>query len=268
VRDDFRIREDGAEQQIQHFSRDELPLAVALVIDRSGSVAPVMGRIHDAALETLSQLKPNDEVALFAFAAEVERIESLTADRERIGNAIARLHAGGGTNIADALDEAALYLGRAAKGRRHAIILISDNQGTVRGYASDGQVIRSALETETVIYSVRVTAMQPVPNPLQAALWSPSIGSVKKMTHDTGGEIIDTREAGSIESAMAEVIRRLKMRYTLGYESANLRHDGSFRKIDVQVANREKTSETKYVIFARKGYYAPLDRSALNNQKR
>lgn len=265
MRNDFRVFEDGVEQQIQHFSRDELPLAVALVIDRSGSVAPAMGQIRDAALSTLSQLKTGDQVALFAFAARAERVEPLTTDCERIADAISRLRAGGGTNIADALDEAALYLGRAAPGRRHAIILISDNQGTVRGYANDGQVIRSALETETVIYSIRVGGMEQIPLALRVPLWSPSIGSVKKMTHETGGEIIDTREAGSIESAMAQVIRRLKMRYTLGYESTNQRRDGSFRKIEVQVIGPK--SDRKYSVYARKGYYAPLDRTASSDKK-
>ena len=57
-REDFRVFEDGVEQQIIYFSRDELPLAVALVVDGSGSISPVLRELHHAAYDTLSQLKP------------------------------------------------------------------------------------------------------------------------------------------------------------------------------------------------------------------
>ena len=86
------------------------PLAVALVVDSSGSVRPYMNELRRAAYETLSQLKRGDQVALFAFASEVERMEGLTTDRRRIAERIAEIRPGGGTNIVDALFDAAYYL--------------------------------------------------------------------------------------------------------------------------------------------------------------
>src|ERR1051326_21876 len=72
---DFHLYEDGAEQRISYFSRDELPLAVALVLDRSGSMGPVLRRLRSVAYEALSLLKPEDQVALFDFAARTDRIQ-------------------------------------------------------------------------------------------------------------------------------------------------------------------------------------------------
>lgn len=260
-REDFRVLENGVEHEISHFSRDEHALAVALVVDRSGSIAPVIQELRGAAYETLSLLKPEDQVALFAFAASPERLENLTTDRDRIADGIARIQAGGGTNISDALFDAVLYLGRAAPTRRHAVILVSDNQGTVRGYAGDNEVIRLALETETVIYSIKVGS------PMHGGLLGfpdviPMTGSVKKMTRETGGEVIDAGRSGSVGSAMAAVIARLKQRYTLGYPSADKRQDGSFRKIDVRLSERLGPSRGRYTIYARRGYYARLERPA------
>ncbi len=266
-REDFRILEDGKEQEIRHFSRDELPLAVALVVDRSGSMAPVLRELREAAYETLSLLKPDDQVALFAFASQSERLEYLTTDRQRIAERIADIRAGGGTNITDALFEAALYLGRAAPTRRHAIILVSDNQGTVRGYAGEGQVIRMALETETTLYSIKISSH------MSGAVFNfplslPGTGSVKKMANETGGEIIEAGPGGSVGTAMAAVISRLKQRYTLGYQSTNHQRNGAFRAIDVRLADNVQTSGLpaqagrKYAVYARRGYYAPGSPSA------
>ena len=265
-RENFRVYEDGVEQQIVQFSRDELPLAVALVLDRSGSMGPVLRQVRDAAYDTLSQLKPNDQVALFSFASTSKRLEDLTTDRQRIADDIAGIYAGGGTNITDALFDAALYLGRAAPNRRHVVILVSDNDGTVQGYSSEKDVIRMALETETSIYSIKVKAggaSRALTLPLALPNALPGTGSVPKMARETGGEVIDTHSTGSVQSAMATVIARLKQRYTLGYSSTNRRRDGSFRQIDIRVADGSTSTSVKYSVYARRGYYAPTEHAAV-----
>ena len=261
TREDFRLFEDGVEQQIRHFSRDQLPLAVALVVDRSGSVAPYMPELRHAAYQTLSQLKPGDQVCLFAFASEVERLENLTTDRGRIADRIARIRAGGGTNIVDAIFDAAYYLSVAAPDRHRAIILISDNQGTVRGQASQDEAIRLALEGSVVVYSVK-TPGEPLPFLLRLPAKATGVGSVHRITEETGGEIIDLDEVGSLQAALAAVISRLKLRYTLGYQPTNKARDGSFRKIDVRLADRFGRAQTDYAVHARRGYYAPTERVA------
>lgn len=260
-REDFQLFEDGVAQEIRHFSRDELPIAVALVVDRSGSVAPYMPELRRAAYQTLTQLKRGDQVALFAFDADVERLEDLTTDRRRIAERIARIQAGGGTNITDALAAAAQYLALAAPDRRRAVVLISDNQETVRGHASQSRLIRLALEYEVVIYSVK-TPGEATPLTMRVPGWLGGLSSVRAITKETGGEVIDVNRAGSLEAAMAAVIGRLKTRYTLGYQSTNKSADGGFRRIEVRLADRFGRPDSDYSVFARSGYYAPTERRA------
>ena len=89
-REDFRLYEDGVEQQIQSYSRDQLPLAIAIVVDHSGSVSPYIEELRRIATRALQQLKPGDKVALFAFARNVERVVDLTTDRQRIADGISQ----------------------------------------------------------------------------------------------------------------------------------------------------------------------------------
>ncbi|MGH9863544.1 MAG: VWA domain-containing protein [Candidatus Acidiferrales bacterium] len=255
-REDFRLFEDGTEQQIRHFSRDEMPLAVALVVDRSGSVAPYMPELRGAAYETLKNLKRGDEVALFAFAHNVERLEGLTTDRRRLAERIANIEAEGGTNIADALFAAANYLALAAPERRRAIILISDNEETTRPQVSEKRLIRLAHESEVVIYSVKTPGQQ-APYTMRGPMWLGGLSSVKKITREAGGEVIDVDRVGSLKAALAAVITRLKTRYTLGYQPTNKAVDGGFRQVQVRLTERFGRPENDYNVFARRGYYAP-----------
>jgi VWFA-related protein len=252
--EDFRVFEDGVEQRISYFSRDELPLAVALVVDGSSSVSPVLGELHHAAYDTLSQLKPEDPVALYAFAAHPERLVDLTTDRKSIADGIIGIGSAGGTNIADALHEAIDYLGQEARERRHAVIMISDNQPTTKGEFNGDEVIRLALETQTIVYSVRVGRGR-LEGTLDEPGWIPGARWVNKIMLETGGEIIDMAAVGSAQKAMAAVITRLKQRYTLGYRSSNNGQYPAFRAIDVRLADRVQDSKHPYRIFARHGYY-------------
>ncbi|MFQ5779013.1 MAG: hypothetical protein ACE5IP_13485, partial [Terriglobia bacterium] len=172
-----------------------------------------------------------------------------------------RIRAGGGTNITDALFAAAHYLGVAARGRRRAIILISDNNATTSGFATQSRTIRRALESEVVIYSVK-TPGQPTPLMLRLPAWVSGSGSVKKITRETGGEIIDVERVGSLQAALAAVVTRLKTRYTLGYNSTNKARDGGFRAIQVHLVDQYGRAGRDYRVAHRRGYYAPDTRVA------
>ena len=257
-RENFRVFENGVEQKVGYFSRDELPLAVALVLDCSGSMGPVLKQLHHVAFDTLSTLKPDDEVALFDFAARAELLVGLTRNRQRIADAIASIHAEGGTVIPDALFEAALYLARTAPHRRHAIVLVSDNENTLKGYCDENRVVRQALESEAVIYSIRIEEGAH-PHSMYVILPIFRQVSVPKITQETGGEVIDARTVDSIRSALATAISRLKQRYSLGYYSTDRRHDGGFREISIRVADGPNNSAHPYTVYTRHGYYAQTD---------
>lgn len=253
--EDFLVYEDGVLQQIETFSRDELPLAVALVVDRSGSVSPFISELRRIATQALNQLKPEDKVCLFSFADKAERIEDLTINRRRIADGLNRIRTGGGTNISDALYEAVTYLARAAPGQRHAVILISDNQQTVNPQASDYETVRKAMETETVLYSLKTSGGAiPLAGQLPALLSSGP--NLSRMTQETGGELISVGSVSSLDSALASVIARLRMRYSFGYYPSGTGQGGMFHEIKVRLTDRHGKPGTDYFMHAKRGYYA------------
>jgi Ca-activated chloride channel homolog len=253
--DDFKVYEDGVLQEVQSFSRDELPLAVALVIDRSGSVGPYISELRRIATRALDQLKRRDEVCLFSFADTVDRLEDLTINRQRIVDALDRIRTGGGTDITDALHDAVNYLARIAPDHRHAIILISDNQQTVNPQASETETIRTAMETETVVYSLKTSG-----EPLQLASRLPSLilrgNPVNKVTQETGGEIINVNGVSSLDSALGSVISRLRMRYSLSYYPSGTAQGGAFHTIAVRLTDSHGKAGSDYFMHAKRGYYA------------
>src|ERR1700683_4376233 len=155
-KDDFEVREDGAVKKLDVFSRDELPLDVALVLDLSDSIGPFLGPLREAATTALAALKPDDEVALFTFSTEAELRVPFTKDKGKIAEQISVFKAGGATNINDGIFVAAQYLLKTPPNGRRVIILISDDVGTDAGGQGTRDIVTEAIASDSVLYNLKI----------------------------------------------------------------------------------------------------------------
>ncbi|MEP6925268.1 MAG: VWA domain-containing protein, partial [Pyrinomonadaceae bacterium] len=101
---DFKIYEDGKEQQVAYFSTTEQPFTVILMLDVSPSTHFKIDEIHNAAVEFVRHLKENDRVMVVAFDQSTRVLTEPTTDRNAISKAIRRANFGEGTSIYDAVD--------------------------------------------------------------------------------------------------------------------------------------------------------------------
>lgn len=252
---DFVIREDGAEQRVETFSRDELPLDVALVVDTSASIRPFFSQLQGATATALRALKPDDSVALFTFSSQVEERAALTKDKAALAAQLESLTSGGSTNINGAMAEAATQLIKESPDGRHVIVLVSDNVATDNGGIAPIEVTQRVLASGAAVYSLKV----PGENPLSDRVIAKTIKgliSVPKLVGQTGGEIFDVEKIGSLDEAFGALIHRIKTRYTLGYYVTHGNGNQLLHKIDVQLAASYGKKGQNYELLSRSEYYA------------
>jgi Ca-activated chloride channel homolog len=254
----FHVLEDGVEQPIRVFSESQLPLAIAIVVDKSGSMRHLFADLRDSAVRALSALHPQDRVALFAFDRQVERLTDLTSDHDEVARAFERLDAGGGTDILDAVYEASRYLKLAAPKERRAIVLISDNISfRFFNRRREDEIVNTALEFETDIHSIQVRQifgfttgpLIPMPGTKLERV------SISQITKNTGGEITHSG-SGSAGKTLAEVLDRIRKRYALGYYASPNNKPGQFHRLQVQLTDNQGKQFKDYSVAARSGYYS------------
>jgi len=250
----FELREDGAAQKIEVFSRDELPLNVALVLDLSDSIGPFLGPLRDAAGTALAALKPEDEVALFTFSTEAELRVPFTKDKTEIARQINSFHVGGATNINDGIFVAAKYLLNAPPKGRRVIILISDDVGTSAGGQGTRDIVTESIAADAVLYNLKIPGYNP-PGTLFAASMVPGLVNIRRVTEQTGGEIFDVQDVAHLDVAFRALIQRIKTRYTLGYYTKATGAEGKPHKLDVRLASSFGKKGHDYVVLAKSGYY-------------
>ncbi|MQA28327.1 MAG: VWA domain-containing protein [Luteitalea sp.] len=213
----------------------ELPLALAVAIDRSFSISEAhVAGVASAVKGWLRELRPRDEVMLLAIGSENEVLHPLSADRGAAGEALARLRRWGTTPLHDAV-LAALSSIQAGHGRR-ALVLLSDGRDRY-SLASAADVIERARRADVLVYPVAL-AREP-----------PSLFT--GLASATGGRSFQAADVGTLPSTLSTIARELRSQYLLGYTPSRPMTEGpAWRSIRVTV-NRPGVR-----VRAREGYLA------------
>lgn len=259
--DDFKVFEDGHQEKISFFSKEmTMPITLGLLLDTSGSEQNMLGAIQGAGSRFLRRvMRKGDEALIMSFDSDVDLLSDFTDDRGILDRAInkARINIPGGGyiggnpgpigsgNITGTALYDAVYLacGEKLNGEagRKAIVIVTDAQDEGSKVKLE-EAIEAAQRTDTVVHILLVADPH----------YGGGNGSVaRKMTEDTGGRVIYVHSEKNLEEAFDQISEELRSQYTLGYYPTNNTRDGKFRKIRVDIENKDLKALT------RRGYYAP-----------
>jgi Ca-activated chloride channel homolog len=233
---DFTVEEDGRSERIVTFAAGELPLALAVAIDRSFSVSKARLAAGASAVRGwLRELRPQDEVMLLAIGSEVEVLAPLSSDRRPAIAALSGLQPWGTTPLHDGV-LAALSSIEGGRGRT-ALVLLSDGDDRFsRATATD--VIERARGADVLVYPIALGRQRP---PLFAELATV-----------TGGRSFESNDLARLPSTLTSIARELRFQYLLGYTPSRAAEERpGWRSIRVTV-NRANVR-----VRARDGYIVP-----------
>ena len=221
VRDDFVVREDNEPQHISTFAAGDFPLAAAVAVDRSFSMAGNRLTVAKAAAKVfLQELRPMDESVLLAVGSRVEVLAPRSTDRTQQYAALAQLDAWGNTGLHDAII-AGIDGIQTAKGRR-ALVLLSDGDDRF-SQATESDALARARQSDVMIYPVALGRTRP--------------GLFVELAALTGGRSYHVRDQKQLGDTLRHIARELRYQYLLGYTPARpivAGHEG-WRSITVTV---------------------------------
>lgn len=267
---DFRLFENGKEQELAYFAAVDQPFTVALLLDVSGSTISQMQAIRAAANAFIKRLRPNDRLLIVSFDGKINLItEAVTLTELRKKKL--RLDAlNDGTVLHDAISFVLNQRLANIKGRK-AIVLLTDGVDTSSKLASIKQNLRDAEESDVIIYPVQYNTLPQLPerlsriaNPkarekaLEKITKEYRIGSeyLRALSEKTGGRLYNAETLSDVPQAFGAITEELGRQYSLGYYPTAQARSGEKRDIKVRVR------QPGLVVRARQSYVA----TAANSQ--
>ena len=272
---EFRVFEDGIEQQISLFSTDAFPLSVAVLVDNDLKQSSAE-RVQKTLEALAGGISASDEVSLWRFDQFPEPVADFTGDNDALITQLKRVELNSSfpgfgsaatTNpqprvntqaptgpppssastfghpnskhITDAVYAAADQLRGRARDRRKIVFLISDGQNAKNNTHTYEETLKLLLASDVSVYAVGVGE----------ANLNRGVNVMARFAHSTGGDIFYGSSQERLEELYARVCEQARNQYTLAYAPAHTDTARPYHTIEVRV-RRPGLS-----LLTRDGYY-------------
>ena len=263
--EDFRILEDGAEQEIVVFGagleeswvelppeeKEELSMrqVIGLLLDSSGSMEEDLPLLQEAAIKFLTNIPRTEHLFVISFDESIWLSEYSSDDQRIISNRIYEIEAEGWTALYDAV---ATFLDRVYdyEGRK-TLAVFSDGEDS-RSTLMFSEALDLVKLGDTTIHSIHFGDRSRHDRVFHNARFLRAIADA------TGGSYALASSLDQLDELYDRILDELYSQYSLGYISTNTRREGRYRRIEVEVI-RPDLDEVE--IRARRGYYGPFEPS-------
>jgi Ca-activated chloride channel homolog len=247
--ENFRVFEDGAEQEIVRFSSEDVPVSIGVIFDMSGSMADKIDKSREAAVQFFRTANPQDEFFLVNFNDRAQLISPFTASVDDLQDRLMYTGAHGLTALYDGV-----YLGlsqmRGAHNTKKALLILSDGGDNHSRY-SETEVRKFVREADVQIYAIGLFDPDGGPTPEERE----GPGLLGDLTMMTGGRMFAVKNVSELPDIATKISMELRNQYVLGYRPSQRAHDGKWRKIKVRL-NPPK-GMPPLTVSAKSGYFAP-----------
>jgi VWFA-related protein len=274
-KDNFKIYEDGVQQNISNFSQSEAPITAVLLVEFAATNYSFMYDALNASYYFANSLKPNDWVAVVSYDMKSYILVDFTQDKRAIFGALNQLRIPGfsETNLFDALYDTLDRLDR-IPGRK-AIVLVSTGRDTFSKLTLDQMLQKVKATKDVTIFPVSIGFMWREwveshygMNPdVSAAMmdYLQADNQMRTFAKLTGGKAYFPRFEGELPDIYRDIGASLRNQYTIAYHPTDSKLDGTYRKLKVELVapdgkplkiHNQKGKDVKYQLVYRDGYLA------------
>jgi|SRR5450755_1762606 len=241
----FTVFEDGKQQNIISFHHEDIPVAMGIVIDNSGSMREKRNKVNQAALNLVRSSNPKDEVFVVNFNDEYYLDQDFTNDLLKLKEALEKIDARGGTALYDAVVASADQLRRNSRLDKKVLFVVTDGEDNASNETLEQAVKHLQEENGPSVYAIGILGDEEHPKRAKRAL--------EVMAQRTGGIAFFPKTLDEVDEISKTVARDIRNQYSIGYKPTKPRSEGGFRAVHVDAKAK---GHGKMTVRTKSGYYA------------
>jgi Ca-activated chloride channel homolog len=246
----FTVFEDGKQQVIKSFRREDIPISLGIVIDNSGSMREKRAKVNKAALNLVRASNPQDEVFVVNFSDEFFLDQPFTSKISLLQNALEKYETRGGTALYDAVVASADELKRHGKLQKKILFVVTDGEDDASRESLEQAVRQLQEENGPTVYAIGLLGDERARRAKRA---------LQTISERTGGIAFFPRTLDEVDQISSAVARDIRNQYTIGYKPTTPKTAGGYRAIRVEA---RASGHGKLTVRTRSGYYAGQEQAA------
>jgi Ca-activated chloride channel family protein len=247
----FTVFENGQPQTIKSFRHEDIPVAMGIVIDNSGSMREKRDRVNKAALNLVRASNPQDQVFIVNFNDEYYLDQDFTSDIGKLKEALEKVESRGGTALYDALVASADHLKKYAKLDKRVLFVVTDGEDNASRESLEQAVQRLQAENGPTVYAIGLLGEERQHRARRA---------LQVIAERTGGVAFLPKTLDQVDEISRSVAHDIRNQYTIGYQPTTPKNVPGYRTIRVEARAR---GYGKLTVRTRSGYYPGQERAAV-----
>jgi len=247
---DFIVYEDGHPMAITSFHQEDIPVAIGIVIDNSGSMRDKRQKVNQAAINLVRASNPQDELFVVNFNDEYYLDQDFTSDINRLREGLEHIESRGGTALYDAVVASADHLAKGARLERKVLLVVTDGEDNASQESLEQTVRRLQNLSGPTVYAIGILGDDREAHRAKRAL--------TVLAAQTGGVAYFPKDLNEVDNISRQVAHDIRNQYTIGYKPVDPNRPG-YRKVNVEV---HAPGYKHLVVRTRSGYYAGQERAS------
>jgi Ca-activated chloride channel family protein len=239
----FTVFENNQLQTITSFRHEDVPVAMGIVIDNSGSMREKRDKVNKAALNLVRSSNPQDQVFVVNFNDEYYLDQAFTSDINKLREALEKVEARGGTALYDAIVASSDYMKKNARLQKKVLFVVTDGEDNASRESLEEAVRRLQEENGPTVYAIGLLGEEKARRARRA---------LETIAQRTGGIAFLPRTLDEVDEISRTVAHDIRNQYTIGYKPSTPKSAGGYRAIRVEAHAK---GYSKLVVRTRSGYY-------------
>ncbi len=243
-RNDFQVFEDGQPQKIVSFRREDIPVAMGIVIDNSGSMRDKRPAVNAAALNLVKSSNPQDKVFIVNFNEEYFLDQDYTASIPKLDDALQRIEARGGTALYDATVASSDHLKKSGPLEKKVLLVVTDGEDNASRESLEQAIRTLQAENGPTVYTIGILGDEHSKRAKRA---------LREMAEETGGVAFFPKDVSEVDAITQQIAHDIRNQYTIVYKPSKPQSAGGYRTVKVEASAK---GYKHLQVRTRSGYYA------------
>jgi len=243
-KNDFTVFEDGKPQKITYFKNEDIPVALGIVIDNSGSMRDKRPAVDAAAIDLVRTSNPQDQVFIVNFSEEYFLDQDYTGSIPKLQDALQRVESRGGTALYDAVVASSDHLKKSGALEKKVLLVVTDGEDNASRETLEQALRRLEEKNGPTIYTIGLLGEEHNKRARRA---------LREMAEDTGGVAFFPKDLSEVNAITSEIAHDIRNQYTIQYKPSIPQSRGGYRTVKVEA---QAKGYKKLQVRTRSGYYA------------
>ena len=254
ARNNFEVYEDGKQQELTSFRREQVPVALGILIDNSGSMLPKRAKVNEAALQLVDASQQEDRVFVVNFGDGAFLDQDYTPDVGKLRAALQRVETRGSTALYDAVIAAADHLNQTSPLQKRILLVVTDGRDNASEATFQDALHRLQSKNGPVVYVIALEQSdgRDSDHRNNERRDNDNRQSLRTLAEQTGGTAFFPSSLDEVQSIASTISRDIRSQYVIGYRSSNPHTPGSYHAIQVRAFD----GSNQLRVATRTGYYS------------